>query len=89
MLRFSFFLINLKRRKIMDFKDVPGGTQIETMISMSGQKAWLRAVNKYGKEYADSVVETELQLFADSMNCFDDDYYQEFYADSIKIVLDK
>ena len=68
----------------MEFKDVPGGTQVEARISMSGQKKWLAAVKKYGKEYADSVVETELQLFADSIDCFDSDYYLEFYADSIK-----
>ena len=50
--------------------------QIEVLISMSGQKAYQKAVEKYGEEFADTVVEKELQLFADNLDCFDE--YAEY-----------
>jgi len=49
---------------------------IETQISMSAQKQYEAAVKKYGRDFADAVVESELQLFADSLDCFDE--YAEY-----------
>ena len=51
-------------------------------IDMHGQIHYKAAVKKYGQEFADAVVEQELQLYADSLECFDDyaeyDWMQEF-----------
>ena len=51
----------------------------ELQISMAAQEFYKKAVEKYGQEFADAVVAQELQLFADSLNCFDEYAgYEEF-----------
>lgn len=56
--------------------------QIEIHISVAGQVHYEAAVKKYGQEFAKAVVEQELQLYADNLECFDDyaeyDWMQEF-----------
>lgn len=46
--------------------------QIEVRISMSAQRDYEKAVVKYGEVYAEAVVASELQMFADSLDCFDE-----------------
>ena len=46
--------------------------QLEPRISMLGQKAYEKAIKKYGEVFANAVVETELQLHADNLDCFDE-----------------
>lgn len=57
-------------------------TAIDMQISMSGQQEYKAAVTKYGQGFAEAVVVNELQLYADSLDCFEDyaeyDAFQEF-----------
>lgn len=57
-------------------------TDLNPRISMGGQEAYAVAANKYGIEFADAVVERELQLHADNLNCFEEyagyDEFKEF-----------
>ncbi len=43
---------------------------MEIQISLLGQKHYDAAVRKYGKKFADAVIEKELQLYADDVDCF-------------------
>lgn len=45
---------------------------MDLQISMAAQKQYEVAVQKYGKSFADAVVAHELQLHADSLDCFDE-----------------
>lgn len=46
--------------------------EIHMGIEMAAQKQYEQAVEKYGEDFADAVVERELQLHADSLDCFDE-----------------
>ncbi len=54
---------------------------MDIQISMGAQIHYEAAVKKYGQKFADAVVEQELQLHADNIDCFDDfaeyDWMQE------------
>ena len=51
-------------------------------VSMLAQKQYKEAVEKYGEDFADAVVVSELQLHADNLDCFDEyaqmEAFQEF-----------
>lgn len=49
---------------------------MKVQISMCAQMSYEAAVKKYGQDFADAVVAQELQLHADSLECFDD--YAEY-----------
>lgn len=55
---------------------------ITLQISMHAQKQYEEAVEKYGEDFAEAVVASELQLYADNLDCFDEyaqmDAFQEF-----------
>jgi len=61
---------------------------IDIQISMSGQSHYKAAVEKYGREFADAVVTQELQLYADNLDCFEQnatyDWMQEYIVSTDK-----
>ena len=54
-------------------------------IFMSAQPQYAAAVKKYGKEFADAVVASELQLHADSLDCFDEYAQMEAFQEFINV----
>jgi hypothetical protein len=57
---------------------------LHVQICMLAQKKYEAAVEKYGIEFADAVVVQELQLFADSLKCFDKYVDYDGYAELIE-----
>ena len=57
---------------------------LDVQISLSGQKAYAMCAEKYGKVFADAVIDKEVQLHADNIDIvvFEDyakyDWMQEF-----------
>lgn len=55
---------------------------MEVNISMGAQKNFEAAIKKYGEVFAEAVVEKELQLHTDNLDCFDEyaqyDWMKEF-----------
>jgi len=56
---------------------------IEIQIEMGRQIHYQEATKKYGKNFADSVVAQELQLYADNLNCFDEYSTYDWMQDEI------
>ncbi len=57
-------------------------SDLEIRISLGAQQKYEQAVRKYGQSFADAVVDKELQLHADNLDCFDKyaeyEWMQEF-----------
>jgi len=52
---------------------------LDLQILMSAQPSYAKAVKKYGQTFAEAVVANELQLHADSLDCFDEYIKQGLY----------
>lgn len=59
-------------------------TQNDIQINMAGNKAYEKAYEKYGVEFVKYVVNSECQLFADSLECFDEYAEYEYMQDLIE-----
>lgn len=57
---------------------------VQARISMSGQIFYADAIKRYGPEFAEAVVQKELQLHADNLDCFDEYATYDFMQSLIK-----
>ncbi len=61
-----------------------GNVNIEVQVSMAAQVDFRKAVEKYGLEFAEGVVASEVQLHADNLDCFDEYATYDWMQDLIK-----